>query len=56
MNEIRKRLVEKFIMIEFTQGRLNTESEAAEMIALIQDRLNISAKEAGKLLKSTIGA
>lgn len=39
MNEVRKRLVEKFIMIEFTQGRLN-----------------ITAKEAGKLLKSTIGA
>lgn len=52
---IKTRMVEKFIMIEFVQGNLNTKEQVACMLTLVQKKLNMSVEQAGNFLRNAIG-
>lgn len=52
---IKTRMVEKFIMIEFVQGNLNTKEQVACMLTLVQKKLNMSVEQASNFLRNAIG-
>lgn len=50
-----KRMVQKFIIIEFLSNRLNSQSEVNEMVGLIEEKLVMSSMEAKMFLRDSIG-
>lgn len=52
---VRERMIEKFIMIEFVQGNLNTKEQVSCMLILIQKNLNLTVEQAGEFLRNAIG-
>lgn len=56
-NKIMKaRVLEKFIMMEFVKGNLDSQEQVNEMITLIQKKLGVSVENAGEFLRNAIGA
>lgn len=53
-NQIKRNIVEKFIMTEFVNDRLNTQSAIDNMIAVVSKKLSISNKEAGEFICEAI--
>lgn len=55
-NKIMKaRVLEKFIMMEFVKGNLDSQEQVNEMITLIQKKLGISVENAGDFLRKAVG-
>lgn len=52
---VKERMIEKFIMIEFVQGNLNTKEQVSCMLILIQKKLNLTVEQAGEFLRKSIG-
>lgn len=52
---IKQRMIEKFIMLEFVQGNLNTQEQVSCMLLLIQKKLGMSVGQAGDFMRNTIG-
>lgn len=51
-NKIMKaRVLEKFIMMEFVKGNLDSQEQVNEMITLIQKKLGVSVENAGEFFK-----
>lgn len=50
-----KNIIQKFIMIEFANGRINTQTATDDMINLIQKRLGMGNAEAKNFLRESIG-
>lgn len=50
-----RRMVEKFVMIEFLSNRLNTQEEVDDMISLIGEKLDMFPWEARGFLRECIG-
>lgn len=55
MNTPMKRMVEKFIMIEFFSNRLNTQEEVDDMITLVENKLGMFPWEARSFVRQSIG-
>lgn len=55
MNTPMKRMVEKFIMIEFFSNRLNTQEEVDDMITLVENKLGMFPWEARNFVRRTLG-
>lgn len=43
-------------MMEFVKGNLNTEDEVKSMISVIQNKLDMTASQAGEFLRKAINA
>lgn len=55
-NKIMKaRVLEKFIMMEFVKGNLDSQEQVNEMITLIQKKLGVSVENAGVFLRKAVG-
>lgn len=55
-NKIMKaRVLEKFIMMEFVKGNLDSQEQVNEMITLIQKKLGVSVENAGDFLRKSVG-
>lgn len=50
-----KNIIQKFIMIEFVSGRINTQAATDDVINLIQNRLGMGNAEAKSFLRESIG-
>ena len=50
-----QRTVEKFIMIEFVKGNMNTKQQVDSMIELVQRKLDFSYNEACDFIRNAIG-
>lgn len=53
--EVRKNLIQSFVMLEFASDRLETEQEVARMLNLIEKKLNISNTDAKSFFRESIG-
>lgn len=54
-NKIMKaRVLEKFIMMEFVKGNLDSQEQVNEMITLIQKKLGVSVENAGDFLRKAV--
>lgn len=53
--EVRKNLIQSFVMLEFASDRLETEQEVARMLNLIEKKLNISNTESKSFFRESIG-
>lgn len=49
------RVLEKFIMMEFVKGNLDSQEQVNEMITLIQKKLGVSVENAGDFLRKSVG-
>ncbi len=52
---MKERFLEKFIMMEFVKGNLDSQEQVNEMITLIQKKLGISVENAGDFLRKAVG-
>lgn len=50
-----QRTVEKFIMIEFVKGNMDTKEQVDSMIELVQGKLDFSYNEACDFIRNAIG-
>lgn len=50
-----QRMVEKFIMIEFVKGDMDTKEQVDNMIEVVQRKLDFSYNEACEFIKNAIG-
>nr|DAT39991.1 MAG TPA: hypothetical protein [Bacteriophage sp.] len=50
-----QRTVEKFIMIEFVKGNMDTKEQVYSMIEVVQRKLDFSYNEACDFIKNAIG-
>lgn len=50
-----QRTVEKFIMIEFVKGNMNTKEQVDSMIGLVQRKLDFPYNEACDFIRNAIG-
>jgi hypothetical protein len=50
-----QRTVEKFIMIEFVNGNMDTKEQVDSMIELVQGKLDFSYNEACDFIRKAIG-
>lgn len=50
-----QRTVEKFIMIEFVKGNMDTKEQVDNMIEVVQRKLDFSYNEACDFIKNAIG-
>lgn len=50
-----QRTVEKFIMIEFVKGNMDTKEQVDSMIELVRRKLDFSYNEACDFIKNAIG-
>lgn len=50
-----QRTVEKFIMMEFVKGNMDTKEQVDTMIEVIQRKLNFSHNEACDFIRKAIG-
>lgn len=56
INEIaEERFLEKFIMMEFVKGNLDSQEQVNNMVSLIQRKLGVSVENAGNFLRKSIG-
>lgn len=53
---IRERMIQKFVMIEFVNGNLNTREAVDNMIGMIREKLNMPTDRAAGFLREAIGA
>ena len=53
-NQIKRNIIQKFIMTEFVNSRLNTQEQVDNMIAVVSKKLSISNKEAGEFICEAI--
>lgn len=52
---IRRNLIEKFVMTEFVNNRMNTQKDVNRMLNMITTKLNMSNDEAKSFLRESIG-
>ena len=52
---MKERFLEKFIMMEFVKGNLDSQEQVNDMVFLIQRKLGVSVENAGKFLRNAIG-
>ena len=52
---IKQKTIEKFIMLEFVQGNLNTKEQVSCMLILIQKKLDMSIEQASDFIRNAIG-
>lgn len=52
---IRRNLIQKFVMVEFTSNRMNTQKDVNRMLNMITTKLNMSNDEAKSFLRESIG-
>lgn len=52
---MKARVLEKFIMMEFVKGNLDSQEQVNEMITLIQKKLGVSVENAGDFLRKAVG-
>lgn len=52
---IKQKTIEKFIMLEFVQGNLNTKEQVSCMLILIQKKLDMSIEQASDFIRNVIG-
>lgn len=52
---MKARFLEKFIMMEFVKGNLDSQEQVNEMITLIQKKLGILVENAGDFLRKAVG-
>lgn len=52
---IRRNLIQKFVMVEFTSNRMNTQKDVNRMLNMITTKLNMSNDEAKGFLRESIG-
>lgn len=50
-----QRTVEKFVMIEFVKGNMDTKEQVYSMIEVVQRKLDFSYNEACDFIKNAIG-
>lgn len=50
-----QRTIEKFVMIEFVKGNMDTKEQVDKMIDVIQRKLNFSHEEACDFIRKEIG-
>lgn len=48
-------VLEKFIMMEFVKGNLDSQEQVNEMMILIQKKLGVSVEQAGDFLRKSVG-
>ena len=48
-------MIEKFVMLEFANGNLNTQQEISCMISLIKKKLGITTESAANLMRDIFG-
>ena len=53
--QIQVRMIEKFVMLEFANGNLNTQQEISCMISLIKKKLGITTESAANLMRDIFG-
>lgn len=53
-NKIQRNIIQKFVMMEFANGLLNTQKDIDNMIALVSKKLSMNNEEAGKFISQTI--
>ena len=52
---MKERSLEKFIMMEFVKGNLDSQEQVNNMVSLIQRKLGVSVENAGNFLRKSIG-
>lgn len=52
---MKARVLEKFIMMEFVKGNLDSQEQVNEMMILIQKKLDVSVEQAGDFLRKSVG-
>lgn len=52
---MKERFLEKFIMMEFVKGNLDSQEQVNEMMILIQKKLGVSVEQAGDFLRKSVG-
>jgi hypothetical protein len=52
---MKARFLEKFIMMEFVKGNLDSQEQVNEMMILIQKKLGVSVEQAGDFLRKSVG-
>lgn len=56
INEIaEERFLEKFIMMEFVKGNLDSQEQVNDMVSLIQRKLGVSVENAREFLRKAVG-
>jgi hypothetical protein len=53
-NQIKRNIVETFIMAEFVNDRLNTQEQVDNMIAVVSKKLSMSRMEAVEFIHNSI--
>ena len=52
---MKERVLEKFVMMEFVKGNLDSQEQVNEMMILIQKKLGVSVEQAGDFLRKSVG-
>ena len=52
---IRRNLIEKFVMTEFVNNRMNTQGEVDKVLVMVKGMLDMSNDEAKGLVREVIG-
>lgn len=52
---MKERVLEKFVMMEFVKGNLDSQEQVNDMVSLIQRKLGVSVENAGEFLRNAIG-
>ena len=53
-NQIRKNIIQKFIMNEFVNNRLENQDQVDNMIAVVSGKLSMSKMEAAEFIHNSI--
>ena len=53
-NQIKKNLIEKFILVQFVEGTLNSQEAVNQMLDLISKKLNMSLNESRNFLHNAL--
>ena len=53
-NQIQRNLIEKFILVQFVEGTLNSQAAVNQMIDLISKKLNMSLNESRDFLHNAL--
>ena len=53
-NQIQRNLIEKFILVQFVEGNLNSQEAVNQMLDLISKKLNMSAGESRYFLHNAL--
>jgi hypothetical protein len=53
-NQIQKNLIEKFILVQFVEGALNSQEAVNQMLDLISKKLNMSLNESRDFLHNAL--